>query len=415
MEIKDLLFALLRSEITGEAVAEEAAAFAAEPTRAAAVLSLAQKHDLGHIVAAALMRSAAIEKRSEAIAETDVAVADVAVADAAEAEREQKREALRKACEKLQMAAAFRYERMRFALDEIARVLSRAEIAFMPLKGAVLRALYPQPWHRSSCDIDILVHEEDLERACAALVSEAGYRVDGGKNFHDIHLYSPSEVHLELHFSILSGNEKSDALLSHVWEHSAQKENNSFHFEQTDAFFLLHHTAHMAYHFVAGGCGIKPFLDLYILDRYKGIAEDAALPLLKEAGKETFFLAARELAAVWFGGAAHTPLSQRMEAVVLAGGVYGTVTNRVTLQQSRHGGRLRYALSRIFLSRRALSRMYPVLERHVWLLPVMQVRRWLRLIFGGSLCRGMHELSVNQRLVSEDAQDAQALLASLGL
>ncbi len=413
METKDLLFAMLRSETMGEAMAEEVIA-SLDFSAAAAVLQLAQKHDLGHIAAAALMRSG-IFKKAEAEENGATVAPGASEATAQAEERERKREALRQVCERLQMAAAFRYERLCFALDEISRVFSRAGIAFMPLKGAVIRALYPEPWHRSSCDIDVLVHEEDLERACTALISEAGYRVDGGKNFHDVHLYSPAQIHLELHFNILSGNEKSDTILAQVWEHSAEKENNCFHFVQSDAFFLFHHTAHMAYHFTAGGCGIKPFLDLCILDRYKGINEDAALPLLAQAGKDVFFRAARALAAVWFGGAAHTELTRKMETIVLMGGVYGTVENKVVLQQSRHGGKIRYALSRIFLSRKSLSRIYPVLERHAWLLPVMQVRRWLRLVFCGGLRRGVRELSVNQKLVSEEAQQAQALLTSLGL
>ncbi|MBO4954226.1 MAG: nucleotidyltransferase family protein, partial [Clostridia bacterium] len=36
-------------------------------------------------------------------------------------------------------------------------------IDFMPLKGAVIRQYYPEPWMRTSCDIDIHVKKDRLE------------------------------------------------------------------------------------------------------------------------------------------------------------------------------------------------------------------------------------------------------------
>ena len=124
MEPKDILFALLRSEILDEALIGEVTPFLTADL-AAEVLRLAQKHDLGHVAAAALVRSHALDSD-----------------DAATDEVKEKSAALRKICDRLQMTAAFRYERMRFALDEISRVLADAGIPYMPLKGAVLRDYY---------------------------------------------------------------------------------------------------------------------------------------------------------------------------------------------------------------------------------------------------------------------------------
>ena len=65
---------------------------------------------------------------------------------------------------KQQMIAIFRYERINYELEEICRVLEEAQIPHMPLKGSVIRKYYPEPWMRTSCDIDILVHESDLKK-----------------------------------------------------------------------------------------------------------------------------------------------------------------------------------------------------------------------------------------------------------
>ena len=61
------------------------------------------------------------------------------------------------------------------ALRKITSALDDAEIPYVPLKGAVLQYLYPDPNMRTSGDIDILTHEEDLDRAVHAIEENAGF------------------------------------------------------------------------------------------------------------------------------------------------------------------------------------------------------------------------------------------------
>jgi hypothetical protein len=70
---------------------------------------------------------------------------------------------------KKQILAMYRHEKSVYALGRITQALSDAEICFIPLKGAVISALYPKSYQRTSCDIDILVHENDLEKAQEAM------------------------------------------------------------------------------------------------------------------------------------------------------------------------------------------------------------------------------------------------------
>ena len=55
------------------------------------------------------------------------------------------------------LKAARRFVLQNDALDKISVALNDAQIPFIPLKGAVLRQLYPAPELRSSSDIDVLV------------------------------------------------------------------------------------------------------------------------------------------------------------------------------------------------------------------------------------------------------------------
>lgn len=56
------------------------------------------------------------------------------------------------------------YKRMNYEYEQVCDALEKAEIPFIPLKGVVIREYYPEPWMRTSCDIDILVREKNLKK-----------------------------------------------------------------------------------------------------------------------------------------------------------------------------------------------------------------------------------------------------------
>lgn len=56
------------------------------------------------------------------------------------------------------------------AIQCISNALESQQIEYILLKGAVIRDLYPQKWMRTSCDIDVLVHEDELN--CAISIIE---------------------------------------------------------------------------------------------------------------------------------------------------------------------------------------------------------------------------------------------------
>lgn len=68
-----------------------------------------------------------------------------------------------------------RYVLYHDALGKICRALDDAGIDYIPLKGSVLCNLYPAPEMRTSSDIDVLVHEEDLERAVRTIESATDF------------------------------------------------------------------------------------------------------------------------------------------------------------------------------------------------------------------------------------------------
>ena len=104
-----------------------------------------------------------------------------------------------------------------------------------------------------------------------------------------------------------------------------------------------------------------------------------------------------------------------MQEYVLTGGVYGNNQNRITMQQTKKGGKFKYAMSRIFLPYDVIKFHYPVLQKHRWLLPFCQVRRWFKLLFCGGAKRSFNELKINQTLSEEKKAKAEELLKELEL
>ena len=315
--------------------------------------------------------------------------------------------------EKEAMRALYQSAQREKELSLFSRLLEENEIAFMPLKGAVLRTLYPDAWLRNSCDIDVLIHEEDMPRA-KALLLDKGYRLFGTGG-HDVSFDAPSGVHIELHYRLLEARilPGMEVPLENPWASAVPVCEGAYHYKMNDALLYYYHVAHMTKHYLFGGCGIRPFLDLWLL-RHKGSWDDGVLSLLlDEGGLQAFHSTACALAEIWFGEGEHTHITQEMEEHVLRGGVYGSTENRVKVQQVKRGGKLRYALSRIFLPLGSLKFSYPVLEKHKWLYPFCQVRRWFRLIFFGAK-HSLHELHLNSALSEEESQKTVSHLNDLG-
>ena len=383
----DGMLSLLRYELCqGEEPNGEERQFLRE--HAEALYKLSKAHDVAHLVASAMKRMGLLgdDESSQRFA-------------------------------KQQMLALYRSEHICYELTQITALFEKRNIPFMPLKGAVLRPLYPEPWMRTSCDIDVLVREEDLERGVAALMEALEYRSERKKGPHDVQLYSPSNVHIELHYNLVEDHHANEAsrILSKIWTLSHVKSGTVAHYEMRSEILYLYHLAHMAKHFQNGGCGIKPFLDMVILDQKIEYDQKVLDTLLKDSGLLTFANAARELTDVWFRGAKHTALTKKMEGYVISGGVYGSLTNSVVVRQGKRGGKVRYAWSRIFLPFDTLKFYYPILQRRKWLFPLMQVRRWGRLIFCGGMKRSITELRINQDVSKEAAEQMQSFFGELEL
>ncbi len=311
--------------------------------------------------------------------------------------------------------AVYRYENINVELEEIRRILRAENVDFIPLKGSVIRCYYPEPWMRTSSDIDILIKSDQLKLAISTLIDRLSYE-QKGEWIDEISLYSPSGVHVELHCTLVADCviEPVDNVLSDIWTYAERVEGTS-EYELKDEAYYYYHIAHMAKHVMHGGCGVRPFIDLWLLEHKIEHSNEKRNTLLECGGLSKFAEVSRALSKVWFDGDKQTDVTREFEHYIFRGGVYGTNTNRIAIQRQKHGGKFKYVFSRIFIPYEEIKFYYPILQKHKWLTPIMEVRRWGKLIFCGHLKRTVKELKYNNTISDDAAAETRTLLKNIGL
>jgi len=386
MDSRQILFALLRMQVCGANVGEEIKK-AFSPQILQEVYSLALKHDMAHIAGQALSELGCLGDN--------------------EPSQKLKKQA---------MLAVYRHARMEQEFKSICKTLEEAQIPYIPLKGAVLRRYYPEPWMRTSCDIDVLVRPSELDAAADALVRRLGYEKKG-KGDHDLSLFSPTGIHLELHYTVVEQEwfPQTQTVLVKMWEHAEPEKPTVYCHALTDKMLYFFHIAHMAKHVESGGCGIKSLLDTWILNHRVGHDRREREILLAQGGLLTFAKTVENLSEVWFSETQADALSLELERFILEGGVYGSLKNAVAVKQTKKGGSLRYFLYKFWLPYAELKYYYPTLQKHKWLLPFCQIRRWGRIVFGGGLKRAVETVKTNATVEPEEQNAIKQLLDKLGL
>lgn len=312
---------------------------------------------------------------------------------------------------KEEILSVYRYEQMRHAYSHICGLLSQAEICHIPLKGSVLRPYYPRESMRTSCDIDILVREQDLELAVEKL-QQSDFRLEN-RSHRDVSLFSPNNVHLELHFRVVENVDSLDAVLQDAWKFAEPADGYQYVF--TKDFFAFHIFAHMSYHFLAGGCGLRSLMDIWVMEHRMGISYLCAEALLRQAGILQFAKEMHALAERCFTSADATVTDDPVLRYVIHGGVYGNEENHVAVKKEQTKTTFWYVIERVFMPYKLMKIQYPVLKNVPILLPVYWVVRGVQILFGGRGRKAITELTVAGNTSDDRLEEIRVLRNRLGL
>lgn len=395
-KIEEKIIVLIRNVISGAKLPD---GFSISEAEAIEIYKLAKKHDVANIV-------------YKAIADTKLLDEDKNVT---------------KLLSQEYLKSIRRYTRQQSVIEKIAGVYEQQAVDYILLKGSEIRRYYPEGWMRTSNDVDILVRPEDYERAYSCLTKELPYKKVDSCGYHT-GLESDNKVEIEIHNKLNDEyiyDFSVEELTGKTWER-AKLRSGDHCYALDDDYFYLYNIAHMMRHFADGGCGIRFFIDLWVLnsDRYfasvaarEGIdakvQQERRRRILKEYGLDVFEENALKIARSWMEGKPHKELNA-VEKFVFAAGTFGTLENRVKLGAGRESGKLRYLLSRIFVSRDYLKLAYPVVEKYRFLTPFYEVRRWIALIFGKK-SRAFIETQMLTKSGGLTPKEIQSVKESMGL
>lgn len=340
---------------------------------------LAKKHDLSHLVAVALETAEPnVKKQFKRFFDDSV-------------------------------KAAFRYEWLKREQKKIFALLEQHNISYIPLKGTVIRALYREPWYRTSSDIDILIPKECMDRALDAFMNELSYRRSDSTKW-DVSLMAPSGVHFELHYG--GGEEYVDC--AEFWKDAQPVDSESCKYVLSAEMLMLTHIAHMAKHFTHGGCGLRPFLDLWLMKEKLNYDAKKLSEMLYSHNLTDFSNVIFGIVAVWFEQKKSTETEEMAQDFIFSGGVYGDLYNSISISRSDKNI-FCYIVHRIFPPFSSLRDVYPFLSQQPWMYPICWVRRWIRLIRTGRLKMIKTEYNINRRLNEDELNSTGELLKRLGL
>lgn len=266
----------------------------------------------------------------------------------------------------------------------IKKKLEENRIDHFPLKGFILKDLYPASVMRQMSDIDIFIDLEKQEKV-KEIMNSIGYTCEVyGVSAHDIYYKKPF-MNVEIHNQLFQDIYPKWKHLFETAYQTALKEQKDVEEELAYAYIF----AHIAKHYKGGGTGIRSIIDIYLITKHKKaiVSSVKFQNFLKEAGIYTFFLNMQKLTQVWFENKEGTEVLEKMSAYIIGSGLYGTTTqsvnNTLSNQVTVNGwkNRFQYMKGICFPNKKIILASFPFLENKGILIYFGYILRGLRVIF----------------------------------
>ncbi len=271
---------------------------------------------------------------------------------------------------------------------EIIREASAAGIDILPLKGAIMKSMYPKTGFRQMADLDYLVEEFRIDDMIP-IMEKLGYVADdvGLEDSHDVYKKLPY-MEVEIHRRLLPPTEENHWHTDGIWERLVPDSENVHLLHMTWEDYYLFHLLHFEKHYSMGGSGIRSIIDqYYFMEKYKDCLDwnyiNQLLPKMNYVGFENM---CRNLAEAWFGNGEMTKDLEGPAEYIINSGAFGTFEQYQKWSFERYkreqgiktkGG---FFFRRMFMERERMEFIYPSLKKHPWLLPFCWFHRLLNAV-----------------------------------
>jgi len=263
-------------------------------------------------------------------------------------------------------------------LQQVARLTAAFDenaIDYLPLKGCILKAMYPKPELRQMGDADILIRVAQYDRI-RPLLTGLGFTEE--QDLTSLHFtWRAPSLTVELHKQMVD-DEISDfaRVWKDGWDLARPVSGCRYEFSPEDTFLFLF--THFTKHYRISGIGCRHVVDLWVyLQHTPGLNEVYIDEQLERLHLREFWHNIRDLLRVWFEDQPENEKTGFITDVIFRSGVYGTLQNRLVseaTQESKSLGsvsksRLRRISQLLFPAPELLKDRYPVLQKAPVLVP----------------------------------------------
>lgn len=272
-------------------------------------------------------------------------------------------------------------------VGKLTKAFEKEHIDYMPLKGILLKPLYPQSEMRAMGDADILIKLEQYPKIKEILESyDFTFKYESD---HELVWKNPY-LFLELHKRVMTTYNKDFYKYFDTGWSLAQKvsgTNSRYEFKPED--FYIYIFVHFTKHYRISGIGIKHILDLWIYNKsYPEMDKEYILNILKQLKLLEFHQNIVDVLNVWFNGAVSNDKTTLITNVIFSSGQYGTsemAMINIALRDSKTKGsvnelKVKKILKTVFLPYSNMKNKYPILQKLPFLLPGMWGWRWVEVL-----------------------------------
>lgn len=271
-------------------------------------------------------------------------------------------------------------------IDETFECFLKEGIKFMPLKGSLLKKLYPKPEMRVMGDADILIELSQYEKT-SNIMRSLGYD-EKYESDHEL-VWIKNNLMVELHKSLVPTYSKDYySYYGDGWKMA--KKNEGTRYYMTDEDQLVYLFTHFAKHYRSSGIGIKHIIDLRVcLNQNPNLDMVYIHTELKKLRLYDFYTNVMDTLAVWFDGKEENDKTRFITEVIFNNGVFGlkesgvlwTAIKGENVGKSTTEIRVKKIFKTIFLPYDKMSQIFPVITKYPFLLPILWFVRIAKLMF----------------------------------
>ena len=271
----------------------------------------------------------------------------------------------------------------KYVFSEIKSLFDKNGIDYMPVKGLIIKKLYPSSDMRSMGDGDILIRLEQHDKI-KELMKDIGCTFKC-ESAHEL-VYNKNGVCIELHKLLIPPyNKDYHEYYGDGWKRAVCKQGTAYALSDEDHYIYMF--THFAKHYRDGGVGVIHIADFWVFERSKSLNFDYIRGELQKLQLLDFFDNIRATVDVWFNGKEATEISDFITSRIFKNGVWGNSESKAAASavktakaSSEKGIAFKRTVRVLFPRVDEMKFKYPILKKAPILLPVCWGHRFFKTV-----------------------------------